>query len=48
VQVCDQVGAASEAGRELSRHTQGGLHQVQEEPQEGYEAGGQEVVLHAH
>ena len=47
MQVRDQVGAAAEAGRELHRHPQGGLLQVQEEPEEGLEAGHQEVVLHA-
>lgn len=48
MQVRDQAGAALEAGWELPRHPERGLHQVQEEPKEGLEAGRQEVVLHTH
>jgi len=47
VQVRHQAGSPLEAGRELYRHPQRGLHQNQEKPEEGVEAGHQEMVLHS-
>ena len=38
----------AEAEGELRGHPQGGLHEVQEEPQEGQAPRHQEVVLHPH
>ncbi len=47
VQARDQAGAVPQAHRGVRRHPQGGLLQVEEEPQEGAEARHQEVVLRA-
>ena len=45
VQACDQTGACTQTSRELHRRPQGGVHQVKDQPQEGKEAGGEEMVL---
>ena len=45
VQARDQAGACTEASRELHRRAQGSVHQVKDQPQEGEEAGGEEMVL---
>ena len=48
LQARDQARAPPEAQRGVRGHPQGGLLQVQEEPQEGPEARRQEVVLRPH
>jgi len=45
VQARDQAGARPQASRELHGRAQGGVHQVQDQSQEGEEAGGEEMVL---
>ena len=46
VQARDQAGAQAGAAGGVRRCAQGGLHQVEDQPEEGEEARGQEVVLH--
>ena len=48
MQARHEARALPEAGGGVRGHPQGGLLQVQEEPQEGAEARHQEVVLRAH
>ena len=45
VQARDKTGACPQTSRELHGRAQGGVHQVKDQPQEGEEAGGEEVVL---
>ena len=45
LQACDQAGAQARCSRGVRRRAQGGLLQVEEQPQEDQEAGDQEVVL---
>ena len=45
LQARDQAGAQARAHRGVCGRAQGGVHQVQDQPQEGEEARGQEVVL---
>ena len=42
---CDQAGPQADPCRGVCGCTQGGVHQVQDQPQEGEEARGQEMVL---
>merc|ERR1712110_1084249 len=42
---CDQAGSQAGAHRGMRGRAQGGLHQVEDQPQEGQEARRQEVVL---
>ena len=46
LQACDQAGSQAGAHRGVCGCAQGGVHQVQDQPQEGPEARRQEVVLH--
>ena len=45
VQARDQARPCLEGPRELHRRAEGGVHQVADQPEEGEEAGGEEVVL---
>ena len=45
MQARDKTGACPQTSRELHGRAQGGVHQVEDQPQEGEEAGGEEVVL---
>ena len=47
VQACHQAGAQAGRRRGVRRCAQGGVLQVQEQPQEDQKAGDQEVVLRA-
>jgi len=48
VQARHQAGARPQASRELHGRAQGGVHQVEDQSQEGEEAGGEEMVLRGH
>jgi len=48
LQARDEAGAQAGAHRGVCGCSQGGLHQVQDQPKEGQEACCQEVVLHPH
>ena len=47
LQACYQTGSQAVPHRGMCWCTQGGVHQVQDQPQEGQEACDQEVVLHS-
>ena len=44
----DQAGAQARARGGVRGRAQGGVHQVEDQPKEGEEAGREEVVLRAH
>ena len=46
LQARDQAGAKADTNRGVCGCAQGGVHQVQDQPQEGEEASGEEVVLY--